>query len=69
MATNNIGVFFMCTNILGINNEFGYQYGNTLNEEGLYNRRAIIPAAKRMILIGATITLGKNGVMSQLKTL
>jgi len=69
MATNNIGLFFMCTNILGVDNVFGYEYGTTINGEGFYNRRVIIPSAKRMILFGVTITLSKNGVMNQLKTL
>lgn len=69
MATDNIGVFFMCTNVLGFNNVFGYEYGTTTNEEGLFNRRAIVPTAKRFILFGATITLSKNGVMNQLKSL
>jgi hypothetical protein len=68
MATDNIGLFFMCSNIPGFNNEFGYLYGSTMNEEGLYNRRAVIQPAKRFIIIGATITLSKNGVMNQLRT-
>ena len=59
----------MSTNVLGVNNVFGYQYGQNINEEGLYNRRAIIQPAKRFILIGATITLSKNGVMNQLRSL
>jgi hypothetical protein len=69
MLTENIGLFFMSTNVLGVNNVFGYQYGQNINEEGLYNRRAIIQPAKRFILIGATITLSKNGVMNQLRSL
>ena len=69
MATDHIGVFFMCTNVLGFDNVFGYEYGNTLNEDGHFNRRAIVPSAKRFILFGVTITLSKNGVMNQLKSL
>lgn len=69
MATENIGVFLMCTNVLGVDNVFGYEYGTAINEEGLLNRRAIVPSAKRLILVGATITLSKNGVMNQLKSL
>jgi hypothetical protein len=68
MATHNIGVFFMCSNILGIENVFGYEYGTTINDDGYYNRRAIGQPAKRMIMIGASITLSKNGVMNQLRT-
>jgi hypothetical protein len=69
MVTDNIGVFFMCSNILGTENVFGYQYGSTLNHEGLYNRKAIVPTARRFIVIGTTITLSKNGVMDQLRSL
>jgi len=69
MLSENIGVFFMCSNVLGINNVFGYEFGSNLNEDGFYNQRAIIPAAKRLILIGVTITLSKNGVMNQLRSL
>jgi len=69
MATENIGLFIMSTNILGTEQIFGYRYGNTINDEGLYNRSAIIPPAKRFIIIGATITLSKNGVMNQLRSL
>ena len=69
MVSENIGVFLMSTNVLGIDNVFGYQFGTSLNEDGIYNQRAIIPAAKRFILIGVTITLSKNGVMNQLRSL
>jgi hypothetical protein len=69
MATENIGVFLMCSNVPGFNNVFGYEYGTIPNEEGIYNQRAIIPSAKRFILAGVTITLSKNGVMNQLRSL
>ena len=69
MLSENVGLFFMCTNVLGVNNVFGYEYGQNINEEGLYNRRAIIQPAKRFILVGVTITLSKNGVMNQLRSL
>jgi len=69
MATENIGVFFMCSNVIGFENEFGFEYSTIPNEDGLYSRRAIIPAANRFILFGVTITLSKNGVMNQLRSL
>jgi hypothetical protein len=69
MLSENIGLFFMCTNVFGANNVFGYEYGQNINEDGFYNQRAIIPPAKRFILIGVTITLSKNGVMNQLRSL
>ncbi len=69
MATENIGVFVMCTNVLGAKNVFGYEYGPEVNDEGVYNRRAITPPARRFVVIGATMTLSKNGVMNQLRSL
>ena len=69
MVSENIGLFFMCTNVLGAKNVFGYECGQNINEEGLYNRRAIIQPAKRFILAGVTIPLSKNGVMNQLRSL
>ena len=69
MLSENIGLFFMCSNVLGINNVFGYEFSTAVNEDGLYNERAIIPTARRFILIGVTITLSKNGVMNQLRSL
>ena len=69
MATDNIGTFLMCTNILGRENVFGYEYSSRLNDQGVYNRTAIVPPAKRMLVFGVTITLSKNGVMNQLRSL
>jgi hypothetical protein len=69
MATDNIGVFIMSTNVLGIKNVYGYEYGTTLNDEGLFNRRAIKAPAPRFIVIGVTMTLSKNGVMNQMRSL
>ncbi len=69
LVTENIGVFLMSTNVLGAKNVYGYEYGTVPNDDGLYNRRAIISPAKRLILIGATITLSKNGAMNQLRSL
>ncbi len=69
MATENIGVFVMCTNVLGVKNVFGYEYSTEINDEGVYNRRAITPPARRFLVIGATMTLSKNGVMNQLRSL
>jgi hypothetical protein len=69
MATDNIGIFLMSTNVLGADNVFGYEYSSELNQEGFYNRRAIIAPARRFVIIGATMTLSKNGVMNQLRSL
>jgi hypothetical protein len=69
MVTEKIGAFVMCSNILGIENVFGYEYSTTINEKGFYNRRAIVPPARRFFIIGATLTFSKKGVMNQLRSL
>jgi hypothetical protein len=62
-------VYFSCTNLLGRNNIFGYEYSSQLNEEGLYNSRAIRQAAPRFLFVGIFITLSKNKSINQLPTL
>ena len=48
-------LYLNATNIPGFNNVYGYQYNN----DG-QNRRAIMPASKRDILVGMLITIGDN---------
>jgi hypothetical protein len=62
-------VYFSCTNLLGRDNIFGYEYSNQLNEQDVYNGRAIRQPAKRFLFIGIFITLSKNKTVNQLPTL
>jgi hypothetical protein len=62
-------VYFSCTNLLGRDNIFSYEYSNQLNEEGFYNGRAIRQPANRFLFIGIFITLSKNKSVNQLPTL
>jgi hypothetical protein len=62
-------VYFSCTNLLGRDNIFGYEFGSVPNEEGLYNSRAIRQAAPRFVFLGVFITLSKNKSMNQLPSL
>jgi hypothetical protein len=62
-------VYLSCTNVLGRNNVFGYEYSNTLNDNGVYNSRAIRQAAPRFLFIGIFITLSKDKSVNQLPTL
>jgi hypothetical protein len=62
-------VYFSCTNLLGRNNIFGYEYSSQLNEDGLYNSRAIRQAAPRFLFVGIFLTLSKNKSINQLPTL
>ncbi|MBX2966171.1 MAG: TonB-dependent receptor [Cyclobacteriaceae bacterium] len=62
-------VYFSCTNLLGRDNIFGYEFSNTLNSEGVYNSRAIRQAAPRFVFLGMFITLSKNKSINQLPSL
>jgi hypothetical protein len=62
-------VHFSCTNLLGRDNIFSYEYSNQLNEEGFYNGRAIRQPANRFLFLGIFITLSKNKSVNQLPTL
>lgn len=62
-------VYFSCTNILGRDNIFGYEYSTRLNENGVYNSRAIKQAAPRFIFVGIFVTLSKDKSVNQLPTL
>jgi outer membrane cobalamin receptor len=62
-------LYFSCTNLLGRENIFGYEYSTTLNGDGAYNGRPIRQAAPRFLFLGIFITLSKNKSVNQLPTL
>jgi hypothetical protein len=62
-------LYFSCTNLLGHDNIFGYEFSNVRNTEGLYNGRAIRQAAPRFVFLGIFITLSKNKSFNQLPSL
>ncbi|MGJ8683945.1 MAG: TonB-dependent receptor [Nonlabens sp.] len=53
-------VFLSVTNVLGRDNIFNYQYSNTANAMGNFDRRAIGQAADRFIFVGFFWTLGST---------
>ena len=65
----NIIVFLSCTNVTGHDNIFGYEYGSTPDENGLYNERPIRQAAPRFMFIGLFLTLSKDKSINQLPSL
>lgn len=65
----NLIVYFSCTNLLGRDNIFGYEYSSQQNDEGMYNSRAIRQAAPRFLFLGIFITLSKDKSVNQLPTL
>ncbi len=57
------------TNVMGVDNIFGYEYSDERNAQGQYVARAIRQPATRFIFFGAFITLSKNKTVNQLPNL
>lgn len=53
-------VFLSVTNLLGRENTFNYQYSNTPDQMGNFDRRSIGQAADRFFFVGFFWTLGSN---------
>lgn len=62
-------VYFSCTNVLGRDNIFGYEYSSVLNEQGQYAGRPVRQAAPRFLFLGIFITLSKDKSVNQLPVL
>lgn len=65
----NLIFHFACTNVLGRENVFGYQYSNQPNSSGQYASAPIIQGAKRFFFIGMFITFSKDKSANQLNNL
>ena len=57
------------SNVPGFNQVFGYRYNDTADENGQFQREAIIPQAKRFIFVGVFITIAKGQMLNQLPNL
>jgi hypothetical protein len=66
LLKQNVILYFTLSNILGYEQQFGYSYAATPGQDGTYNSKAILPGAKRWILVGCFITLSKKGEINQL---
>ena len=62
-------LYFSVSNILGTQNIFGYNYANTANESGVYDRKAVTPTADRFFFVGFFWTISDNKKDNQLKNL
>tara|TARA_R110002073_G_scaffold139232_2_gene289286 strand:- start:62516 stop:64684 length:2169 start_codon:yes stop_codon:yes gene_type:complete len=62
-------LFFSASNILGFNNTFGYDYSNTPDGNGRFDRQAIVPTAKRSFFVGFFWTISDDKTKNQLDTL
>jgi hypothetical protein len=69
LPTPSLIIHFSCTNVLGRDNIFGYEYSSVPTEEGNYNGRAIRQSAPRFLFLAIFITLSKDKSVNQLPNL
>lgn len=62
-------LFFSVTNVFGIKNVFGYNYSQTPNATGVFERQAVIPTADRFFFVGYFWTISKDKKQNQLENL
>ncbi len=62
-------LYLSVNNALGFKNVNGYQYANTPDLNGQFNRRALRPAADQFFFIGFFWTISEKGTDNQLDTL
>jgi len=58
-----------CSNVLGRDNVFGYEFASTPGTDGVYASRAIRQPAARFLFLGVFITISKNKSINQLPNL
>jgi hypothetical protein len=65
----NVIVHAACSNVLGRENVFGYQYASKPDDTGSFSSLPIGQGAKRFVLVGLFITLSKDRKANQLNNL
>jgi hypothetical protein len=61
----NIIFYTSLTNVFGFKNEYGYEFKDQTNTEGVYEKQAITPGADRFFFIGCFVTLSKDKKVNQ----
>lgn len=69
LPKNNLIIYLSCTNLLGYDNIFGYQYSAVPDNQGVYASKATRQAAPRFLFLGVFITISKNKSVNQLPNL
>lgn len=69
LPKNNLIIYLSCTNLLGRDNIFGYEYSTQPDATGVYASRAIRQTAPRFLFVGVFITISKNKSINQLPNL
>jgi len=62
-------LYFSVNNVLGFRNINGYQYANTPDLNGQFNRRALRPATDQFFFVGFFWTISEDGKDNQLNNL
>ena len=62
-------LYFSVTNVLATQNVFGYEYSNTVNANGTFDRREIRPTADQFFFVGFFWTISDNMKDNQLNNL
>ncbi|RMA64715.1 TonB-dependent receptor [Ulvibacter antarcticus] len=62
-------LYFSINNALGFTNVNGYQYADAPNTNGVYNRRALLPAADQFFFVGFFWSISDDGTDNQLDKL
>lgn len=69
LPTPSVIVYLSCTNLLGRDNIFGYEYSTSRRQDGTFNGRPIRQTATRFLFLGIFITLSKEKSVNQLPNL
>lgn len=62
-------LYFSISNVLGTQNVFGYEYANSPNAKGIFERREITPTADRFFFVGFFWTISQDKKGNQLDNL
>ncbi|SMG48776.1 Outer membrane cobalamin receptor protein [Marivirga sericea] len=65
----NLIIHLACSNVLGRDNIFGYQYGQEANESGLVPGMPVVQGAPRFLFLGIFLTLSSDKSANQLNNL
>ena len=65
----NLIIHLACSNVLGRENIFGYQFSNEANSDGYYESLPLGQGAPRFLFLGIFLTLSKDKTANQLNNL
>jgi len=65
----NLILHFACSNVLGRDNTFGYQYSKEPDTNGYYDSKPLGQGTPRFLFIGIFLTLSKDKTANQLNNL